>query len=130
MESIKTIVPIFIGKTKSFWLGGVPAALSLLEFAIYQMQGDQAGPVAAALALILGPLFGWTADDITRWVQGIAPLYTFIVMWQRSGTAGIPRPYTLNPAKEGQIIEVVEDGKSAFEAGKKIGEAIKRAGAS
>lgn len=31
----------------------------------------------------------------------------------------------MNPAKERQIIEAVENGETAFEAGKKIGDAIK-----
>mgnify|MGYP007088351582 CR=1 FL=1 len=127
MDSIKTIAPILITKTKSFWLGAVPAAFSLLEFIFFYFQGDQAGPVAGALALILGPLFGWTADDITRWVQGVAPIYTFVVMWQRSGIGGgIPRPYTISPEKEQRIVKVIEDGKSAFEAGLQVGRAVKK----
>ncbi|MGW7506104.1 hypothetical protein ACWGIR_32350, partial [Streptomyces albidoflavus] len=40
--------------------------------------------------------------------------------------SGMTRPYTIDPAKERQIIEVVQDGKSAFEAGKAFGAAIKQ----
>ena len=84
-------------------------------------------PVASALSSVLGALFGWTPEQIHSFMMTMAPVYALIVAQQRAGLGGgIPRPYTLNPAKEGQIAQVVENGKSAFDAGVKIGEALKR----
>lgn len=119
---VKTIVPIFIAKTRSFWLGIVPAALTLIDvmFQVFTTEGNE--PVAAAIAAILGPVTSWTPDQIASFMKGMAPLYAFIIAQQRGG---LSRPYTIDLTKEMRVIEAVEDGKSAFEAGKRIGEAIK-----
>jgi len=127
MESIKTIVPIFIGKTRSFWLGILPALLTLIDVIMRAFTEGGNEPVASALSSVLGAAFGWTPEQIHSFMVAMAPVYALIVAQQR---AGLARPYTFDPKKEGQIIEVVEDGKSAFEAGKKIGEALKRAAGS
>ena len=80
---VKTIVPIFIAKTRSFWLGIVPAALTLIDvmFQVFTAEGNE--PVAAAIAAILAPITGWTPDQIASFMKGMAPLYVFIIAQQR-----------------------------------------------
>ena len=119
---IKTIVPIFIGKTRSFWLGIFPALLTGVDiaFEVFTTGGNE--PVAGAISAILNPMTGWTADEISGFMRTLAPLYALIVAQQR---AGVTRPYTLDPSKEKTIAKVVEDGCSAFDAGKKIGAALR-----
>ncbi|MGA0617710.1 hypothetical protein [Paracoccus sp. KR1-242] len=127
MDSIKTIVPIFIGKTRSFWLGILPATLTLIDVIVRAFTEAGNEPIAAALSTLLGALCGWTPEQIHSFMIALAPIYALIVAQQRAGLGGgIPRPYTLNPAKEGQIAQAVEDGRSAIDAGVKIGEAIRR----
>lgn len=117
----KIITPVFIAKTRSFWLGIVPAVLTLIDvaFQVFTEAGQE--PVAAAISAILHPLTGWTPDQISATMRTMAPLYALIVAHQRRG---LSRPYTANPATEAAVERAVEDGKSAFEAGKAIGKAI------
>ena len=63
-----------------------------------------------------------TGESVAGFMKAISPLYALIVAQQRSG---ITRPYTASAAKEKAIVEIVQDGKAAFEAGKKIGAALK-----
>ena len=120
MDGIKTIAPIFIGKTRSFWLGILPLVLTLANSILASISaGGDGGPVAALIAR----LFGWEPEIVKGWLLLIAPVWGLIIAQQR---AGLTRPYTLDPAKERQITEVVEDGKSAFEAGKMIGETLQK----
>lgn len=123
MEPIKTIAPVFIGWTRSFWLGIVPAGLTLFDvlMAAFTQPGNE--PVAAFLSSVLGQITGWTPDQIHDAMKAAAPIYALIVAQQR---AGLTRPYTLDPAKEKAVVQAVEDGKSAFELGKQVGEALKR----
>jgi len=118
MDSIKTIVPIFIGKTRSFWLGILPALLTLIDVIVRAFTEGSNEPVAWALSAMLGALFGWTPEQIHNFMVAIAPVCALIVAQQR---AGLARPYTLKPAKEAKIAKMVKDGRSAFEAGVKIG---------
>ncbi len=122
----KTIAPIFIAKTRSFWLGIVPASLTLIDVAFQALTAEGSEPVANALALILSA-FGadLTGEQIAGVMRALAPLYALIVAQQRSGLA---RPYTASLGVEKAVVAAVEDGKSAFEAGKAIGASIKRAG--
>lgn len=119
MDDIKTITPIAFWKTRSFWLGWFPAALTLLDSALQLIDTPAAVPVANALAMILSA-FGadMTGDDIAVFMKTIAPVYALIVAQQRGG---LTRPYTASPSKEREIIRVIEDGKSAFEAGNVLG---------
>ncbi|MDT1061919.1 hypothetical protein RM190_08630 [Paracoccus sp. CPCC 101403] len=128
MDSIKTIVPIWIAKTRSFWLGIVPTALTTVDLAFTHLTGEGSEPVANAVAAIAQQVgLDWTGEQIASFMRTLYPLYLIIFAQQRGTFSGaIPRPYTLDPKKEGQIIEMVENGKSAFDAGKKIGEAINR----
>lgn len=120
-----TIAPITFWKTRSFWFGWFPALLTLLDSAFQLIDTAAAVPVANALAMILS-LFGAdiSGEDIAVFMKTIAPLYALIVAQQRGG---LSRPYTMDPTKEQQVAKAVEDGKSAFEAGKQIGAAIKKA---
>lgn len=122
MDGIKTIAPIFIGKTRSFWLGILPLVLTLANSVLASISaGGDGGPVAALIAR----LFGWEPEIVKGWLLLIAPVWGLIIAQQR---AGLTRPYTIDPAKERQITEVVEDGKSAFDAGKAIGKTLRSAG--
>lgn len=50
MDSIKTIAPIFIGRTRSFWLGIVPAILTLIDVIAGSVSDGTAEPIATGLA--------------------------------------------------------------------------------
>lgn len=121
MDSIKTIAPIFIGRTRSFWLGIVPAILTLIDVIAGSVGNGTAEPIASGLAAILGPLTGVTAEGIHGFMLAVAPLCALIVAHQRGGLA---RPYTASPAKERELLRTIEDGRSAFEAGKAFGERL------
>lgn len=83
--------PIFIGITRSFWLGIMPAVLTLLDVIVALVLDDaNHGPVAAALALILP----WSAAQIMSAMQALTPLCALIVAHQRRGQN---RPYTTDP---------------------------------
>ncbi len=127
MDSIKTIAPIFFAKTRSFWLGIVPTTLTGLDLAFSIMTGDSAIPVANSVASIANLIgLDWTAGQIAGVMQTLLPLYMLIFAQQRGTFSGaVPRPYTANPETERKIIQVIEDGKSAFEAGKAFGERLK-----
>lgn len=127
ITGMKTIAPIFFAKTRSFWLGIVPAGLTALDLAFTHLTGEGSLPVANALATSL-QLTGleWTGHQIAGFMQTLLPLYLVIFAQQRGTfTGAIPRPYTTSPAKEREIIQVIQDGKSAFEAGKAFGERLK-----
>lgn len=119
---IKTIAPILITKTRSFWLGIVPAALTLIDVLVGSVSDGTSEPIAGAIAAIFGPLTGWTAAEVHAFMLAVAPVFALVVAHQRGG---LSRPYTANPAKEAAIVQAVQDGKSAFEAGKAIGKALK-----
>ena len=123
MTDTTTVAPITFWKTRSFWFGWFPALLTLLDSAFQLIDTPAAVPVANALAMILS-LFGAdiSGDDISLFMKTIAPLYTLIVAQQR---AGVSRPYTADPAKEREVLRTIENGKSAFEAGKAIGKELK-----
>lgn len=116
MTSIKTIAPIFIGKTRSFWLGIVPTALTTMDLAFTRLTGPGSAPVANALAAGVQPIgLDWTGDQIATSMQRLYPLYLLIFAQQRGTFGGaMPRPYTIDPAKERQVVKVIDDGKSAF----------------
>lgn len=125
MDSIKTIAPILIARTRSFWLGIVPATLTLIDVIARTVSDGSAEPIAGALAAILGPIFGATAEGIHGFMLAVAPLCALVVAHQRSGLA---RPYTTSPSKERDLVRAIEDGKSAFEAGKAFAERLRGPG--
>lgn len=125
MNSIKTIAPILITRTRSFWLGIVPAGLTLVDIVAGAVSNGTAEPMAGAIAAIFGPVFGVTAAEVHAFMLAVAPLCALIVAHQRSGLA---RPYTTSPSKERDLVRIIEDGKSAFEAGKAFGERLLQSG--
>jgi hypothetical protein len=87
--------PIFFAWTRSFWLGVMPALLTVLDVLVVFLTaalGDPAlhGPVATALSWVL-PVNPTQLQSI---MQTLAPIYALIVAQQRSGAA---RPYTIDP---------------------------------
>lgn len=124
----KTIAPIFIAKTRSFWLGIVPTALTTLDLAFAQLAGEGSEPLANALAGAADLLgFGWTGEEIAGFMRTLYPLYLLIFAQQRGTFSGaLPRPYTIDPAKEKAVVQAVENGKTAFEVGKRLGESLSR----
>lgn len=120
---IKTISPIFILKARSFWFGILPLLLTGIDSLLSGVAaGGDGGPFVHLMAQVLG----YDPAEIRSFLLAITPVWGLILAQQRGGVGGgIPRPYTMDPAKERQIIEAVENGKSAFEAGKRIGQAGK-----
>lgn len=123
MDGIKTIAPILITKTRSFWFGIVPAGLTLVDVIARAASDGTAEPIAGAIAAFLGPLFGITAESIHSFMLAVAPLCALIIAQQR---AGLARPYTTSPSKERDLVRTIEDGKSAFEAGKAFADRLRR----
>ena len=116
---MKTIAPIFIAKTRSFWLGIVPLILTLLDSVFASIgEGGDGGPVANLIAAAVGA----DPENVRGWLLLIAPVWGLVIAQQR---AGLSRPYTMNPATETAVVQAVKDGKDAFEAGKAVGQAIK-----
>lgn len=122
MTDIKTIAPIFIARTRSFWLGIVPALLTLIDVIAGSVSDGTSGPIAGAVAAILAPFTGTTSEQVHAFMLAVAPICALIVAHQRGGLA---RPYTSSPAKEKAVLQAVQDGKAVFDAGKAIGAAIK-----
>lgn len=120
----KTIAPIFLLKTRSFWLGIFPILLTAGDMLFSTATAGDGGPLVAMIAQITG----YATADVQATVLKLTPLWTLIFAQQRGTFSGaIPRPYTLDPKKEKVIVDAVENGKSAFEAGKAIGAALKKA---
>ncbi|WP_306755516.1 hypothetical protein [Paracoccus actinidiae] len=120
---IKTIAPIFILKTRSFWLGIFPLLLTVLDTFFTSLS---AGGDGGLLVQVLAQLLGYDPSEIRGFLLAVTPLWGLIIAQQRGGFGGaIPRPYTMEPEKEKQIMEAVENGKATFEAGMEAGEALK-----
>lgn len=102
---VRGIVPIALWQTKSFWLGILPALLTLLDMLFRAATGDaEALPVASAVYYVLGQFVDWTPEAIHHVMRSIAPIYAFIVAQQRSG---ITRPYSLKPVDEDKAVAVI-----------------------
>lgn len=95
--------PIFFAWTRSFWLGIFPALLTALDLlVVLNADASTAGPVAAGMSAALtllsaAPGMGWlatTPEQITAFMQALAPIYAIVVGYQRRGAA---RPYTIDP---------------------------------
>lgn len=86
--------PIFIGVTRSFWFGIVPALLTALDMLFSSFGADGAtGPFAGLLTFVAGQFFGWTPEQVQGTMQALAPIYALIVAQQRAGAA---RPYSFS----------------------------------
>lgn len=87
--------PIFFAVTRSFWLGVMPAILTVLDVVVIfatSALGDPAlhGPVATMLSWFM-PVDPAKVQSV---MQTLAPIYALIVAQQRAGAA---RPYTIDP---------------------------------
>lgn len=122
-SSIKTVAPIVFWKTRSFWLGWLPALVTILNVAFGELMTGSPGPVSTALFYVVGHFLPVSAEEISNTMLKIAPLYALIVAQQR---AGLTRPYTTSPEKERAVVEIVENGLDAFEAGRAAGQALRR----
>lgn len=71
MNSIKTIAPILITRTRSFWLGILLAGLTLVDIIASAVSDGTAEPIAA----IVGPVFGITATEVHAFMLAVAPLW-------------------------------------------------------
>ena len=122
-DTVKTITPIAFWKTRSFWFGWFPALLTIVNVAVGELMTGQVGPVSEAIFFVVGHFLPVTARDISDFMVKIAPLYALIVAQQR---AGLSRPYAIDASKENSVLEMVENGKTAFDAGKAIGQALRK----
>ncbi len=86
-------VPIFVGITRSFWFGIMPALFVALDTVIALAQADVAGPVSEMLALV----FGCRPDTAATILRGAGALAALIVAQQRAGSS---RPYTMRANAE------------------------------
>lgn len=84
------MTPIFIGWTRSFWLGIVPAIMVLADLLMAIGSDGAVGPISGVISVMLG-LPPEKVEQVLRGVAGVAAL---IVAHQRRGAA---RPYTANP---------------------------------
>lgn len=121
-DPIKIIKPIAFWKTRSFWFGWFPAALTGLDVIAGELSSGTTGPVSKAIAVLLGSFTGWTPQEIESAMLAVAPIYALVVAHQRRG---INQPYTADPSKEKAVVQAIEDGKSILEKGIAIGKAIK-----
>nr|WP_111300390.1 hypothetical protein [Paracoccus saliphilus] len=90
-ESIKTVAPILITRTRSFWFGILPAVLTGIDVLARSVTDGTSEPIAGAIALVLSPITGLTAEDVHSFMVAIAPIFALIVAQQRGG---LSRPYT------------------------------------
>ena len=121
---IKTIQPIAFWKTRSFWFGWFPAALTGLDTVMQIVDTPAAVPVANSVALVLNALGSdVNGEDIATFMKGLAPLYALIVAWQRRG---VNQPYVTGTAKGQDLITVIREGTGAFKQGQAIGKVFKR----
>lgn len=89
------MAPIFIGWTRSFWLGILPALLVALDVAVALINGITAdASLAPPVAQFVGWMIGADPVVIEGWMLRLAPVLALIIAHQRSGAA---RPYTLDP---------------------------------
>lgn len=102
---MKEIKPIFIAETRSFWFGIVPAALTLIDVIAGAASDGTAEPIAGAVATVVGPFTGITADEVHAFMLAVAPVCALIVAHQRKG---VSRHYAATPAKERDPIEVIK----------------------
>lgn len=87
--------PIFIGWTRSFWLGILPSLLIALDVAVALINGITAdAALAPPVAQFLGWMLGADPVVIEGWMLRFAPVMALVIAHQRSGSA---RPYTLDP---------------------------------
>lgn len=85
------MLPIFIGWTRSFWLGIFPALLIGLDVAVQLAAVVFADPeLVPPVAWLAGWMLGLDPIEVQGWMLRMSPLFA----QQRAGAA---RPYTLDP---------------------------------
>ncbi|RRH70040.1 hypothetical protein [Falsigemmobacter faecalis] len=87
--------PIFIGRTRSFWLGILPALLIVLDVVTWLAAAVFSDPqLVPPVATLAGWMLGLDVVVIEEWMLRMSPLFALIIAQQRAGSA---RPYTLDP---------------------------------
>lgn len=87
--------PIFFARTRSFWLGILPALLVGVDvISGLASDPDTALPVARLLAALTGQEVAAAEALLLR----LSPLFALVVAMQRGGAA---RPYSLRPSAGG-----------------------------
>lgn len=106
---VKSLPPVFFARTRSFWLGILPLALTLLDSLFAVGSSGAGGPVADLIAAV----FGWEPETVRGWLLLISPVWGMIIAQQRSG---ITQPYAMTPAGEQQpqaiLVKEVEPVKA------------------
>lgn len=98
------LAPIFILKTKSFWLCIFPAQLVLIDLVV--SLGDPSNaPVAAVIAWLVHSAYpAATVPEVASFLQKAALVLPLVVGWFRRG---ITRPYVATPAAEERAASAV-----------------------
>lgn len=85
--------PIFIGWTRSFWLGIVPIFVVILDLIVSLTAPGTIGPVSTFIA----SLTKLTPDQVASIMKGVGTIAGLIIAHQRRGSS---RPYTLKVNSE------------------------------
>jgi len=89
--------PIFIGSTRSFWFGIVPAAMTAIDYISNSLSNEQTVLVFAnVISSTVGTFWGWSPEQVHGVMLALSPLFTLIVAQQRAKAL---RPYTLDISK-------------------------------
>jgi hypothetical protein len=93
--------PIFIGVTRSFWLGIVPVVAALVDTGFAALSDQELhAPIAAVVSGIgnaVSWLPDWTVEQVHEGMQVLAAAAGLIIAHQRRHAA---RPYTLRADEE------------------------------
>ncbi|MFC0279678.1 hypothetical protein ACFOHK_09710 [Falsigemmobacter intermedius] len=95
---LSSLTPVFIGRTRSFWLGILPALLVSADV----LSGLIADPgTALPVARLLAALTGQSVEEAGGLLLRLSPLFALVVASSRAGAA---RPYSLDPraGREGE----------------------------
>lgn len=88
---MKPASPIFIGVTRSFLIGILPAGLVALDVIVALASDPETAPPIAGL---IAAMTGYEVAQVEGFMRATAPFLALIVAQQRAGSA---RPYTLDP---------------------------------
>lgn len=98
------VTPIWIVRTRSFWLGIVPLLVATVDMLVQLTSTEAAGPVGAAIAGVIRVMgFDVTGDDVTGFLKSAALIGGLILAQQR---AGLSRPYVATRAAENATVAV------------------------
>jgi hypothetical protein len=88
---VSALTPVFIGRTRSFWLGILPALLVSADV-LSTLVADPA--TALPVARLLAALSGLSVEEAGGLLLRLSPLFALVVASSRAGAA---RPYSLDP---------------------------------